>query len=424
MAVKETFEEKRKMTLAGLIAEKNDSSRKGRWGLLKGKRNWTNIAELYQKIGKSELIRQASELESRGLLQVEWKDGRSMIGKITFSEDNMDEFYRLAGRVHPRYRLREEQKNMEEMVIRELEQCRKPWIRKYMESLLKKIRNAAEKSLPEEVTEEYLACLRGLDRLQEPEYKRIFSAAWLKDSKKFENKYQSLVRSAASFCDTVSDGMDETQILEEIGLMEYAAQICLKGPLKLSLRGEELDLEKFCYGAFLNTRTMREAEFLPYQPFDRIITIENKANFEAAQYRDDTLYVYVHGFPGPEERAFLIRLTEHLEKERQGKISYYHSSDLDYGGICIFRYIRERIFQELQPYQMSCSRYEYYCGRGYGYEISEKTMKKLNKIQEPLLAELIECLKREKRGIEQECFLAEPFENEEEKGGIPYAGKN
>lgn len=412
------------VTLAELITLKNDQSPKGRWGLLTGNRNWTDIAELYRKIGKSELIRQAAELEQKNLLTVAWKDGRSMIARITFSEEDMDEFYRLAGKEHPKYSLQKQQKQMEEMVRRELEQCRKPWIRKYLEGLLEKVRNAVGKSLPGTVTEEFMACLRGLDHLDEPVYKRIFSAAWLKDSKKFEHRYQKLAIEAAAFCETVSDGMEDTQILEEIGLMEYAAHISLKGPLKLALGGQDLGVEKFRYGISLNTKTMREAEFLSEQPFGRVITIENKANFEAAEYREDTVWVYVHGFPGPEERNFLSRLRKFLETECPGETEYLHSSDLDYGGICIFRYIRERIFPELQPYQMSRKRYEYYRACGYGYTIPEETMKKLEKIQEPLLAELTECLKQEKTGIEQECFLAEPFADEKEEGGILYAGKD
>lgn len=53
--------------------------------------------------------------------------------------------------------------------------------------------------------------------------------------------------------------------------------------------------------------------------------------------------------------------------------------------------------------------YEHYRKLGYGYDLPESIVKKLERIEEPLLEELIECLRREKKGIEQECFLTEPL---------------
>ena len=216
------------------------------------------------------------------------------------------------------------------------------------------------------------------------------------------------------FCETADDGMEDTQVLEQIGLKEYASQMYLKGPLALELHGENLHVENYRYGVVLNTQTMREVRILPDQSFQNIVTIENKANFETASFREDTLYLFVHGFPGPEERRFLIRLREALENEKKaenhpGKIQYYHSSDLDYGGIRIFRYLRERMFPEVQPYRIDKETYEHYRKLGYGYDLPESIVKKLERIEEPLLEELIECLRREKKGIEQECFLTEPL---------------
>lgn len=417
MAGKKKAGEQQKKTLVEVIVEKNDRSAKGQWGLLKGNKTIKEIADLSRQVGVQELISQAKELEERGLVTVHWGDGKSVIREkgITYSMDQMDEFYRLAGREHPKYQLWKGKQEMEQMVERELEHCRKGWIRRYYESLLAQVQDAVEKSLPKQVCEEYFACLRMLDVLEEPVYKRIFSAACLEDSKAFENKYEDwLVSAAREFCETADDGMEDTQVLEQIGLKEYASQMYLKGPLALELHGENLHVENYRYGVVLNTQTMREVRILPDQSFQNIVTIENKANFETASFREDTLYLFVHGFPGPEERRFLIRLREALENEKKaenhpGKIQYYHSSDLDYGGIRIFRYLRERIFPEVQPYRMDKETYEHYRKLGYGYDLPESIVKKLERIEEPLLEELIECLRREKKGIEQECFLTEPL---------------
>lgn len=411
------------LTLAGKIAELNDRSPRGRWGLLSGNRRLTDIGELYREFGKTELLDQAAELERRGLVKVDWVDGKSAVGKkgIVFSQEHMDDFYRLAGREHPKYRLIERQKEMRSMLEETLRQCRKPWIRAFLEAELAKVCGAAGKKLPEEITGEFLLCFLGLDRLEEPVYKRVFSVSCLKDSKAFEKRYeQKTVAAARAFCAAVQDEMEDSMVLEEIGLLEYSAELYLKGPVRLALDGQELFAENFRYGMVLNLRTMRNAQILPGQRLKRILTIENKANFEAEEYRDDTLFVYAHGFPGPEERRFLIRLRDHMEQEAPGRTEYLHSSDLDYGGICIFRYIRERIFPDARPYRMSPGLYEAYLQKGYGYEISEETLEKLEKVREPLLGELTEMIRREKKGIEQECFLISTVD----EGGMSDAGKD
>lgn len=39
------------------------------------------------------------------------------------------------------------------------------------------------------------------------------------------------------------------------------------------------------------------------------MTIENKANYENMSYKEDTLYIYCHGFFSPKEVEFLRELT-------------------------------------------------------------------------------------------------------------------
>ena len=84
---------------------------------------------------------------------------------------------------------------------------------------------------------------------------------------------------------------------------------------------------------------------------------------------------------------------------------FYHTGDLDYGGIRIFRHIREHICPAVRPLQMDADWYDRYIQ--YGYEIKPETLKKLEDMRgtEPLMEELIDHMIKEKKGIEQECFL-------------------
>ena len=83
-----------------------------------------------------------------------------------------------------------------------------------------------------------------------------------------------------------------------------------------------------------------------------------------------------------------------------------HSGDLDYGGILIYRYIKQKIFPDLMPFQMDGEIYHKY--EKYAVKMEPETLKKLKKMQmngSPELAELRELLSREGKGLEQESFL-------------------
>ena len=84
-------------------------------------------------------------------------------------------------------------------------------------------------------------------------------------------------------------------------------------------------------------------------------------------------------------------------------IEYYHTGDLDYGGVRIFRYIRSRIFPLLKPLNMDVAQYEKY--QEYAVEMEASVREKIKIMEEPLLQPLIEKIGAEGKVIEQECFL-------------------
>ena len=66
-------------------------------------------------------------------------------------------------------------------------------------------------------------------------------------------------------------------------------------------------------------------------------------------YREDTLYIYCHGFFSPKEVEFLQELAV-LASEN---VEFLHWGDMDYGGIRIFLFNKEKIFPKLKPYPVS-----------------------------------------------------------------------
>ena len=157
--------------------------------------------------------------------------------------------------------------------------------------------------------------------MKEPLYKRVFSKYCLGDSKLFEKKLESTVLSIARKYHTdIEEGMDHTQVLSQLFIEEYSQELALKGPLRISVDGQEINLGQFRYGAVLNSQMLVHAKPQPGQNIKRILTIENKANYMAAPYDEEAVIIYSHGFFTPKEREFLINLREILCAETDASI--------------------------------------------------------------------------------------------------------
>ena len=249
-------------------------------------------------------------------------------------------------------------------------------------------------------------CLNMLEKLKDPVYIRIFSSRYLGGSKVFENRLKSRVISIGKkYHPMIDKAMKDQQVLSQLYLETYAQELELKGELKIVLAGREADLSMFPYGLVLNTETLKNAEISGQQEIRKIVTVENKANYMSMPFERGTLILFCHGFFSPRELEFLAKLEQVLREQRKtgAQIRYYHTGDLDYGGVRIFRYIRTKLFPEIRPWQMDVKQYEQY--REYAVDMEESSWKELREMEEPLLQPLIDKMVAEKKIIEQECFL-------------------
>lgn len=397
------------MYLVDKIIEKCEHSSKDWREGATGGRTLKITQEDYDACGKQELVEEVQRLERAGLLTVKkWVVPDSDVDTVAYRVEQLPQYYRLAdSESGEEYWPKQAKVNY---YTRKIEQelsegFQKEWIENYLESLKSRI---AKGELPKNVEklEEYLACFRGLDLLEEPIMKRIFSERYLKDSKIFEKEMErSVVATARRYCEDVTEDMDVQTVLEQIMIEDNSQELAVKGPLKLKIwKGPEakrVDLSDFVYGIVLNSQTLKHAMVEVEQPaLKRIVTVENKTNYLAMPYDPETLYVYSHGYFSPLEREFLKK----LQRVTAGKeVEFFHSGDLDYGGIRIFEYIQKRIFPELKPMQMDIETYEKY--EEYAKNISKETLEKLEKVDVPLLEELRRKLLETGKGIEQESFL-------------------
>jgi len=366
--------------------------------------------DMYMEYGRTELIKELQTLEKRGLIRIKWYQLGSYAESFTYQLQDIPAFYKYLDRI-PKPLLVEREL---EYVDNYLNDVHNGWIR---EVLLKERAKIEEGKLPDDEhgTKEYRECLKGLDRLDGPVFKRVFSKQYLNNSKRFEQKYQGrIIAAARRYHENIDEEMSDTQVLSEIYLEEYAQELAVKGALHLVLEGKELHLEDFRYGTILNSQTLERAKIMESQPIRRIVSVENKANFVSMPFEEGTLYLFSHGFFSPREREFLNRLRAALEKqvsEGGRQVEYFHTGDLDYGGFRIFQYIKENIFPELKPMQMDTDVYRRYCE--YGETLTEPMRRNLTKISEiwtgndnyKELKELIAEMLHSGYILEQEAFL-------------------
>ncbi len=399
MTAKVSEEEEQKTTLVSLILDKVESSADNwRRGSM-GNRTFSIHQEEYDAVGKWELIEEVKELERNVSIcfKGKWYSYSSELEAVSYRLQDLPVLYELADRTPKAESI--EALEAEVKVLMDGKEIRQ-WIRRCLEELLRQL---SEGVIPKEYCldsenikkrklvysflkqrdllkrkEWYLKTLSALNETEEPIYRRVFSKRVLGDSKLFEKKVQSLIiASARRFhpdVDTDKEVMSDSEVLSQLLIETYDQELLIKGPLHLRICGKEADFSVFPFGAVLNGETMEAADILPEQNFKRVLTVENKANFMKMPYEEDTLLIFTHGFLSPKERKFLCRLRdslsgigkmnshgsdlENVKKRQEVCCGYFHFGDLDYGGIRIYQYIKEKVFPELQPYRMNAEEFE------------------------------------------------------------------
>ncbi len=372
--------------------------------------------EDYDLCGKAKMTEEINKLSEKGLIRVDkWVVYGDDVGKISYRLENLPKFYRIQKeeweKCGKHFLTKQEMVNEYRRELENiLSMIHKTWICEYYNSLLEKLEQIGKSKFPRdfEKLELYKKCFLGLDELDTPMFRRAFSKKYLGNSKQFEEEAQSHIISVAKeFCTEAEKDMDDRTVLEQLLIKTYSQEMTLKGALNIRIEGmgmcREIDLGMFPYGIVLNAETLQHVEIMENQSnIRKIVTIENKANFEAQPYETGTLYIFSHGYFSPHERKFLIELKQKLEKSG-GKITYFHSGDLDYGGIKIFEYIQKNIFPKVQPFLMDVSTFERYSD--YAEPIKKDTLKKLENVNVPILQGLIKKILETGKGIEQESFL-------------------
>ena len=399
--------------LAKWIIGKAEKSEAYRAGTLTGMKHPKPDREMIKAAGGlPELIRQADELEKSGYIRTEKSNLGADMKKIYYSIDVIPKLCEKEGIEDPR--------KQQLRYIKQIEQLRAEvqgsFLEGYYDEIIRRLELGEIVKSPDMEDVDFFRCLNAVVNLKKSLWMRVFSAAVLNDSKRFKKDYEKKVVKVLVRSPLYEEGMTDDEILSVHGILSYAQVMEWKGPLLYKLKGGqeyiedkarekeyEIDTSQNQYGTVINSQTLERAFPVSIKGVQRIVTIENKANYEEMKYREDTLYLFCHGFYSPKERIFLKRLMEVAE----GEIQYFHWGDMDMGGIRIFRFNKKNIFPKLKPYKMDREAFQEALERGAGIPLEEKKKEKLEKLNAGELEELKKCILEKGVEIEQEILLAE-----------------
>ena len=349
--------------------------------------------------GMRNLINEAEELEKAGLIRAERKNLGMDIVRIHYPVSVIPELCIRAGVEDPRAK----QLRWIRAAGKWAGEAKGTFLEPYYDALLQRLEAGQDVKKPDMEDGDFFHCLNRAAAIESPVWRRQFSSEVLHDSKLFEKKYQDKVVTVLEKYSPLSEeGMTADDILRVHGIKTYSQSLEWKGALVYRIgNGNPIDSSVNIFGTVINAQTLEQAVPAAAPGIRRIMLIENKANYESMDFREDTLYIYCHGFFSPKELKFLGALTEITG----GNTEYLHWGDMDLGGIRIFLYNQRKLFPGLKPYRMDASAYETAIAQGAGIPMKKEKKEKLQRLDAGDLDGLKECILETGMEIEQEALL-------------------
>ncbi len=347
-------------------------------------------------------------LKERGLVRLEWKQRNIILSRIQFRLDNIPEFRKLAG-IKPKEDILTDFIN--ELVFHR-NKVNDPWMKNYFQDLIDQVeqKKAIPASLEDKKKRKNLfLSFDGLsDNGGNEILERVFSKKYLGKSKIFEGQVRArLVGVIKKYFPMDKDASIE-EVLTEFGIEKSTADLHLSGSLVIKVRQNVINLASFPHGVGLDSKTLIEAEIMELG-FNRLLSIENLANYrvECEKTKGETLLVFSSGFYSPQKRIFLQKIRD-FALENGKRIIYSHWGDLDFGGLRIFKHIKEKIYPDLTPYKMDVETYLANLNHAEFFESSNQRENLTNHLQDHALQEfhpLIREMLNYGRTLEQEALL-------------------
>lgn len=215
------------------------------------------------------------------------------------------------------------------------------------------------------LNEDILKCLVHMEKNENEQMERLMSQALYGDSKRFEQDVKSKVLSILKEAKRQigEDIPEDDELLREKGVVRWPEILEFTGKLKVHLEdGCNIDYTAEKYGAYINSETVLHISWVETEQIDRVLFIENKANYVwyiSHEKTEEELVIFHGGCYSPIKGKWFRKILQGLECQPR-KPEYYHWGDIDVGGFRIFQRLRENIVSELKPYRMDTQCLEQY----------------------------------------------------------------
>ena len=341
------------------------------------------------------MLEQDEALGKSGMIQFRWCNLGSDISQIDYEVAAIPLLCRQLG-------VKDVREHQAELITRvqmwknKVSECE--WVENYYDTLLSRL--TLGKKVSEAEDEKLFLCLNAVAAQQEFIWERVFSVRVFHNSKTFQNEYKnSIVTILKNYSPYYEEEIDAEMLLAAHNIHSYAQTLEWKGCLEYRLDNSNVvDTDENTYGTVINSQTMEHASVTDLSGCKRIMTIENKANYESMIFSEETLYIYCHGYFTPKEVRFLKKIPELADADCE----FLHWGDMDYGGISIFQFIKKNVFPELKPYKMDRTAFEEVLKDGAGIVLEYEKRKKLEAKDAGLLEELKQVILETGKTIEQE----------------------
>lgn len=315
-----------------------------------------NIENYEQKILFHEILKELKVKKIVDFNYLKYEEG-NILDKIWLKKENVDNAYFESQRENPK-------KNYM-IILKQLENIKfeQEWLQKFCKDITKyMVENQKENNLLLlSKSEHILKALEEIDKMQSiskinSELKRIFSIKFYNDSKYFERYIEKNIISIAKkyyFEKNDSVELNNDEILKEIGIVKYPEIIEFCGNMKCKIKGKLIEFSDVMVGNYINSHTILSIEDIELIDVDKIIWIENKANYidYISNKKTNEFVIYHGGFYSPIKGEFFKKVYE-ASKKTSKDITYLHWSDIDIGGFEIFIRLKSNIVKEVQTYKM------------------------------------------------------------------------
>lgn len=309
--------------------------------------------DLSDPIAKKAFHQSVFELESLGYITYEWErfEKGNLLMRLILNTENMVNVYAYLNRIPKDKQCSIYEKEMTSW----MQQFKSHWILTFIEDVITELNEkeclSSKLSAVYEERQEFFRILRAIDQGVEMSA-RYLSAKLFGDSKTFEKVHRGKLISIAKRY--LQLDLEKDQILEYLGIMQNPEEILFRGKIIYQLDNAYIDSSDYRYGNSLNMATVKNMAIKEVQ-CHRVLTIENKATYyeyikKASTYE---LVIYLGGFFGNTTRLFLNKLKECLPST----VEFYHWSDIDLGGLQIFKYLCEVLNTQVHPFNMDAQTY-------------------------------------------------------------------